>query len=81
MKNYAVSRRCWHKYLVMREMAAKNLGRGVDTDWPLFVNWQAKCKHLPKYHGTKCRGQKRWLAKENSITKVTKGDENEKTSN
>lgn len=78
MKNYGVSRRYWHKYLVMGEISVKNLDRGVDADWPLFVNWQAKCKHLPKYHGTKYRGLKRWLAKGNSIAKVTKGDKNGK---
>lgn len=72
MKNYGVSRRYWHKYLVMGEIAAKNLDRGVDTDWPLFVNWQAKLKHLPKYHGTKYRGLKNWVAK---------GEKNGKTSN
>lgn len=64
------SRRYWHKYLVMREMATKNLDRGVDADWPLDVNLQAKWKHLPKYHGTKYRGLKRWSAKGNSIAEV-----------
>ena len=69
------SRRYWHKYLVMREMATKNLDRGVGADWPLDVNLQAKWKHLPKYHGTKYRGlkrwsAKRWLAKGNSIAEV-----------
>lgn len=68
------SRRYWHKYLVMREIATKDLDRGVDTDWPLFVNWQAKLKHLPKYHGTKYRGLKNWVAKGSSIAKATKGD-------
>lgn len=57
------SRRYWHKYLVMREQATKSLDRGVDTDWPLFANWLAKWKHLPKYHGTKYRGLKNWVAK------------------
>lgn len=69
---YKGPRRYWHKYLVMNEMANKYLDRGVDTDWPLFVNWQAKLKHLPKYHGTKYRGLKNWVAK---------GDKNGKTSN
>ena len=64
------SRRYWHKYLVMREQATKKLDRGVDTDWPLFANWLAQWKHLPKYHGTKYRGLKRWLAKGNSIAEV-----------
>lgn len=68
------SRRSWHKYLVMREMATKNLDRGVDADWPMFINWQAKHMRLPKYHGTKYRGQRRWLTKE----KVTKGNKNGK---
>lgn len=77
------SRRYWHKYLVMREMATKNLDRCVDTDWPLDVNLQAKWKNLPKYHGTKYRGLKRWsakgwLTKINSIAKATKGDKNGK---
>ena len=66
------SRRYWHKYLVMNEMINKALDRGVDTDWPQFINWQAKRKHLPKYHGTKYRGQKNWVAK---------GGKNGKTSN
>lgn len=60
------SRRYWHKYLVMREMASKSLDRGVDTDWPLHVNLRAKLNHLPKYHGAKYRGLKRWFAKGNS---------------
>lgn len=73
------SRRYWHKYLVMREMIDKDLDRGFDTDWLLYVNWIAKRKHLPKYHGTKYRGlkrwsAKRWLAKINSIAKATKGE-------
>ena len=68
------SRRSWHKYIVMNEMINKELDRGVDTDWPRFINWQAKCMHLPKYHGTKYRGLKRWFAKE----KVTKGGKNGK---
>lgn len=77
------TRRYWHKYLVMREMATKNLDQGVDADWPLDVNLQAKWKNLPKYHGTKYRGlkrwsAKRWLAKINSIAKATKGDKNGK---
>lgn len=72
------SRRNWHKYLVMREMATKNLDRGVDADWPLDVNLQAKWKNLPKYHGTKYRGLKRWSAKCNSVVKETKGGKNDK---
>lgn len=68
------SRRYWHKYLVMREMAHKNLYRGIDTDLSLHVNFVRELNHLPKYHGTKYRGLKRWLAKENSTAKVTKGD-------
>ena len=67
-------RRYWHQYLVMREMSTKNLDRGVDADWPLDVNLRAKWKRLPKYHGTKYRGLKRWSAKINSIANVTKGD-------
>lgn len=79
IKRSPKSRRYWHKYLVMREMATKNLDRGVDVDWPLDVNLQAKWKNLPKYHGTKYRGLKRWSAKRwlaeiNSIAKATKGD-------
>ena len=77
-KRIPKSRRYWHKYLVMREMANKNLYRGVDADWPLHVNLRSKLNHLPKYHGVKYRGLKRWLAKENSIAKVIKGDENGK---
>ena len=64
------SRRYWHKYLVMNEKYHKNLHRDIDTDWQLNVNFVRKLKHLPKYHGTKYRGLKRWLAK----GKVTKGD-------
>ena len=75
------SRRYWHKYLVMREQATKNLDRGVDTDWPLFANWLAQWKHLPKYHGTKYRGLKNWVAKGSTAVEVTKGDKNGKTSN
>ena len=75
------SRRSWHKHLVMYEMNHKNLHRDIDADWPRFINWQSKCMHLPKYHGTKYRGQKRWMAKgksiAKSIAKVTKGDKNE----
>lgn len=79
IKRSPKSRRYWHKYLVMREMATKSLDRGVDADWPLYVNFQAKWQNLPKYHGTKYRGlkrwsAKRWLAKINSIAKATKGD-------
>lgn len=59
------SRRYWHKYLVMKEMATKSFDRGVDADWPLYINFRAKWKNLPKYHGTKYRGLKRWLAKIN----------------
>ena len=62
------SRRYWHRFLVMREIATKNLDRGVDADWPLDINLQAKWKNLPKYYGTKYRGLKRWLAKGNSIS-------------
>ena len=58
----------------MYEINHKNLHRDIDVDWPLNVNFVCKLKHLPKYHGVKYRGLKRWLAKENSITKVTKGD-------
>lgn len=57
------SRRYHHKYLVMREMINKDLDRGCDTDWPSFVNWLARRKHLTKYHGTKYRGLKRWQVK------------------
>lgn len=64
------SRRYRHQYLVMREMSAKYFDRGVDADWPLDVNLLAKWKRLPKYHGTKYRGLKRW----SSQGKVTKGD-------
>lgn len=68
-----IPKRYRHKYLVMNEMINKDLDRGIDTDWPLFANWLAKWKHLPKYHGTKYRGQKRWIAK----GKVTKGNKND----
>ena len=67
------SRRYWHKYLVMSEMYHKNLHRDIDTDWQRNVNFVSDLKHLPKYHGTKYRGLKRWLAK----GKVTKGDKND----
>ena len=70
--------RDWHKRLVMREMAGKSLKRVIDTYWLLHVNLRAKSNHLPKYHGTKYRGMKRWWAKENSVTKLTKGDKNGK---
>lgn len=63
IKRSPKSRRYWHKYLVMREMATKSLDRGVDADWPLYVNFQAKWQNLPKYHGTKYRGLKNWVAK------------------
>lgn len=65
------SRRYWHKYLVMYEMNHKNLHRDIDADWPLNVNFVCKLKHLPKYHGTKYRGLKRWVAKEKSTAKST----------
>lgn len=71
------SRRYWHKYIVMNEKANKSVDRGVDADWPLDVNLQAKWKHLPKYRGTKYRGLKRWFAKGHSIAKVIKGDKND----
>lgn len=67
------SRRSWHKYIVMNEKANKAVDRGVDMDCPMFINWQSKHMHLSKYHGTKYRGLKRWLAK----GKVTKGDKND----
>lgn len=67
------SRRYWHKYLVMSERYHKNLHRDIDTDWQRNVNFVSDLKHLPKYHGTKYRGLKRWLAK----GKVTKGDKND----
>ena len=70
---YKGPRHYWHRYLVMNEQINKELDRGVDTDWPQFINWQAKYMHLPKYHGTKYRGRKKWL----SQGKVTKGDKNE----
>ena len=72
------SRRYRHKYLVMREMINKDVSRGYDTDWLTFTNWLAKWQSLPKYHGTKYRGTKRWLAKGNSIVKGTKGGKNGK---
>lgn len=64
------SRRSWHKYIVMNKKANKSVDRGVDEDWPMFINWQAKHMRLPKYHSTKYRGQRKWLAQ----GKVTKGD-------
>ena len=67
------SRRYWYKYLVMSEMYHKNLHRDIDTDWQRNVNFVSELKHLPKYHGTKYRGQKRWIAK----GKVTKGNKND----
>lgn len=72
------SRRYWHQYLVMNEKANRIVDQGVDAGWPMFINWQAKHMHLPKYHGTKYRGRKRWLAKGKSTAKLTKGDKNGK---
>ena len=72
------SRRYWHKRLVMYEINHKNLHRDIDADWSLNVNFVRKLKHLPKYHGTKYRGLKRWLAKGKSTAKLTKENKNGK---
>lgn len=55
-----INRKNYHRCLVIREKADKQLSRDVDRDWPIDISHYTRAWRKPKYHDTEFRGMKRW---------------------